>query len=185
MTALDDGRTTVAQGFTLWLMGPTSSGKTTLAELLSARLHADGVTTLHYDGDEIRDCFGENHGFTPADRLRVVTTLVDLANKSTTAGINVIVSALTANEGARKLVHDKVLGLVVGYIKCSIDVCAERDPKGLYAMAKSGEIKTLIGINSEYHPPEDPDLIIDTVALSPQQAVDAIVAYLHQAGHLD
>lgn len=185
MTVLDNGRTTVPQGFTLWLMGPTSSGKTTLAELLSARLHDESVTTLHYDGDEIRDWFGENHGFTPADRLRVVGTLVDLANKATAAGINVIVSALTANEGARKLVHEKVSGLVVGYVKCSIEVCAERDPKGLYAMAQNGEIETLIGINSEYHPPENPDLTIDTVALSPDQAIDSIVAYLHQAGHLN
>lgn len=184
MSSNDDRSADVA-GFALWLMGPTSSGKTTLAELLCARLRHDGIAVINYDGDEVRNFFGEEHGFSAADRLRVVSTLVHLANKATAVGINVVVSALTANDGARSLVREKVSGLITGYVKCPIEVCAERDPKGLYAKAKSGEIDTLIGVSSQYRAPENPDIVIDTEALSPGLAVDAIVDYLRQAGRLD
>ena len=71
----------------IWLMGPTSSGKTTIAELLLKRLREDGGVMLHYDGDEVRDFFGDGLGFEAADRLRVVSTLTHLVNKSTAAGI--------------------------------------------------------------------------------------------------
>lgn len=172
------------QGFALWLMGPTSSGKTTLADLLCERLRENKIAIINYDGDEVRDFFGDNHGFSTADRLRVVSTLVHLANKATAAGINVVVSALTANEGARQFMHEKVAELVVGYVKCPIEVCAERDPKGLYARAKTGEIDTLIGFNSEYLAPENPDIIIDTGTMSKKQAIDAIIDHLSKTGSL-
>ncbi len=169
-------------GFTLWLMGPTSGGKTTIAEHLLERLRASGLPSMHFDGDEVRAFFGENLGFEDSDRQRVVATLVHLANKTSAAGVNAIVSALTASEDARRLVLDSVKNLMIVYIKCSIETCAERDPKGLYAQAKNGEIDTLIGVNSDYLPPDDPDLVIDTDDLSPAKAVDAIIGHLDRTG---
>jgi adenylylsulfate kinase len=168
-------------GFVLWLMGPTSGGKTTIGEHLLERLRADGSPSMHFDGDEVRNFFGKDLGFEVSDRQRVVATLVHLANKSSAAGVNAIVSALTASEDARRLVLDSVSNLVVVYVKCSIETCAERDPKGLYAQAKNGEIDTLIGVNSDYLPPHNPDLVIDTDDLSPAEAVDAVIRHLHQA----
>ncbi len=147
-------------GFVLWLMGPTSGGKTTVAEKLTEQLRTSGIMVLHYDGDEVRDFFGDNLGFEPSDRMRVVSTLIHLANKAAQTGVNVIVSALTANEDARRLVKGEVGNLITGYIKCPIEVCAARDPKGLYALASSGKIDTLIGLNSEYRAPENPDIVI-------------------------
>ena len=91
-----------------------------------------------------------------------------------------IVSALTASEDARRLVLDSVSNLIVVYVKCSIETCAERDPKGLYAQAKNGEIDTLIGVNSDYLPPHNPNLVIDTDDHSPAEAVDAVIRHLHQ-----
>jgi adenylylsulfate kinase len=169
-------------GFTLWLLGPTSSGKTTIAEMLTAQLRASGVMVLHYDGDEVRNFFGENHGFTAADRMRVVSTLIHLANKATQSGAHVIVSALTANEDARCQVRDQVNGLITSYITCPIEVCAARDPKGLYAQANSGEIDTLIGVNSEYRAPVNPDIVIDTDHLSATDGVDALIGHLRSVG---
>ena len=103
-----------------------------------------------------------------------------LTNKATSSGINVIVSALTANEDARQLVRETVSGLILGYVNCPIDICAKRDPKGLYAQARKTEIDTLIGFNSEYVPPENPDIIIDTSELLPLQAIDYIVEFLRR-----
>lgn len=145
-----------------WIMGPTSSGKTTLAHHFLDELRKTGNCAIHYDGDEVRDFFGSNHGFAEADRLKVVRTLVHLANKANDSGLNVIVSALTANQDARDYVKHNVKNLVLIYIDCSIEKCAERDPKGLYRKAERGEIATLIGINTSYRPPEKPDVIIST-----------------------
>ncbi len=169
-------------GFVLWLMGPTSGGKTTIGEHLLERLRAAGSPSMHFDGDEVRAFFGKDLGFEVSDRQRVVATLVHLANKTSAAGVNAIVSALTASEDARRLVFDSVKNLIIVYIKCSIETCAERDPKGLYAQAKNGEIDTLIGVNSDYLPPDNPDLVIDTEELSPAEAVDAIIRHIRQAG---
>ena len=166
-------------GFILWLMGPTSGGKTTIGEQLLERLRADGLPSIHFDGDEVRAFFGETLGFEVSSRQRVVATLAHLGNKTSAAGLTVIVSALTASDKARRLVLDTAKNLIVVYVKCSIETCAERDPKGLYAQAKNGEINTLIGFNSDYLPPDNPDLVIDTEVLSPAEAVDAILEYLH------
>jgi len=146
----------------LWLMGPTSSGKTTLAVHYVKRLRSKGLIVLHYDGDEVRNFFGDEHGFSDGDRLRVVRTLVLLANKAVEAGIAVVVSALTANPDARKLIASEINKLTLVYVKCSLEVCARRDPKGLYAKARRGEIETLVGYNSTYLPPENPDIILNT-----------------------
>ena len=164
--------------FALWLMGPTSSGKTTLAELLLGRLRSAGIAAMHYDGDEVRDFFGDSLGFQPADRLRVVSTLTHLTNKSLEGGLNVVVSALTANEDARAHIAAAVENLIIIYVKCPISVCAARDPKGLYLMADKGEIDTLIGRNSAYQPPAAANLVVETDVLSPDQSVEAVISYL-------
>ena len=163
-------------------MGPTSGGKTTIAEHLLGHLRADGWPCMHFDGDEVRNFFGEDLGFKVSDRLRVVGTLAHLASKTSDAGVNVIVSALTASEETRRLVLDTVDKLIIVYVRCSIETCQARDPKGLYARARNGEIDTLIGVNSEYVPPENPDLVIDTEELSPADAVEAIIDHLRQSG---
>jgi len=169
------------KGFVLWLMGPTSGGKTTIGEALIARLRTEGWPMMQFDGDEVRNFFGDNLGFKVSDRQRVVGTLVHLANKTSAAGVNVVVSALTASKDARRLVRDAVKNLQIIYIKCSIETCQARDPKGLYAQANSGKIDTLIGINSEYLAPENPDLVIDTEQLSVDEAVEVIIDFLRQS----
>jgi adenylylsulfate kinase len=148
--------------FVLWLMGPTSSGKTTLAEYFVSRWRGENVPVIHYDGDEVRDFFGRDHGFRPEDRMRVVGTLIHLSKKANAAGLNVVVSALTANPEARASVAKELDNLVTGYVDCPIEICAERDPKGLYAKAKTGEIETLIGWNTPYDPPQNPDIVLST-----------------------
>ena len=147
---------------TLWLMGPTSGGKTTIAVAVIAALREKGVPAIHFDGDEVRDFFGTTHGFAAEDRLRVVKVLVHLANKAMDAGLTVIVSALTANPDARAYVREHTNNIQIGYVSCSIETCMERDPKGLYERASRGEIDTLIGYNTPYPPLDDPDLVLDT-----------------------
>lgn len=169
--------------FVLWLMGPTSSGKSTLAERLTAILRADDVPIIHFDGDEVRDFFGPDHGFDEADRRLVVGTLIHLANKSRKAGLNVVVSALTAHAETRDAVLTEIPDVVTGYVRCSIKVCAERDPKGLYRRAQNGEIHSLIGVNSEYVAPENPNVVLDTETETPEALVEAITGCLREKGY--
>lgn len=163
----------------VWLLGPTAAGKTTIAEALARRLRDRAVPVIHFDGDEVRDWFGPELGFAADDRLRVVRVLVDLANKGTAAGLTVVVSALTAHDEARAYVRQNLENLITAYITCSVETSASRDPKGLYAQARRGEIDTLIGYDAPYPPPDDPDLVIDTERLPVADAVRLI------EGHLD
>jgi adenylylsulfate kinase len=165
--------------YTLWLLGPTSSGKSTIAEQFVRELVNNDATIIHYDGDEIRDFFGKEFGFNENNRGRVVETLAHLAKKANDAGINVIVSALTAHQSARDYISKNIPNLLVGYVTCPIDVCAERDPKGLYQKAKNGEIDTLIGYNSEYIAPNNPDLILDTNSLNVEENVQRLIEHLN------
>lgn len=170
--------------FVFWLMGPTSSGKTTIANYLIKRMRSQDVQIIHYDGDEVRAFFDQNLGFKNADRLRVVKTLVHLANKSIDAGLHVVVSALTANVEARHYVIENIDNLIIGYVQCSIQKCSERDPKKLYERAKKEEINTLIGFNTEYIPPENPDMILDTENNSIETITDYIEEYLTKHNHI-
>jgi adenylylsulfate kinase len=163
-------------GTVLWLMGPTSAGKTTLATRAVAQLRQNGIPALFYDGDEVRDFFGPGFGFSTQERFRVVSTLVHLANKAAEAGLNVIVAAVTAGQDARDYVRANVKNLKIGYISCSIDTCARRDPKGLYRKAISGEIDTLIGYNGAYRAPDNPDLVLETERYPVDELVARIAA---------
>ena len=166
------------KSFILWLLGPTSSGKTTLAEHFVDAWRDQGLQIIHYDGDEVRNFFGPNHGFEDHERLQVVKTLSHLANKAHASGFNVIVSALTASNEARKFVANELENLVVGYVNCPIEICSKRDPKGLYAKAKSGEIETLVGWNSPYLEPENPDITLRTHTTTPDMLFLEIDQYL-------
>jgi adenylylsulfate kinase-like enzyme len=168
-------------GTVLWLMGPTSAGKSTLAGRAVAELRLLGVPIIGYDGDEIRDMFGSDLAFAPGDRLRVVAALACLANKAAHAGLHVIVSALTAGQDARDYIRGHIDELMIGYVACSIETCARRDPKGLYERAKRGEIDTLVGYNSEYRPPADPDLVLDTERHAIEELVRRIVGHIADA----
>jgi adenylylsulfate kinase len=163
----------------IWLMGPTSAGKTTLAKALVEHLRAAGdVPVIHWDGDQVRDMLGTDLDFSSNSRLRVVRTLAEMAKATSDAGVFTIVSALTAHEDARKLISEILPRLIICYVHCPIDICIERDPKGLYRRAIDGEIDTLIGYNSEYRPPIDPALIVDTSLGNVAKGVEQIVAFL-------
>lgn len=163
-------------GTVLWLLGPTSAGKTTLATRVVADLRTAGIPAILFDGDEVRDFFGDQLGFSGDSRLRVVSILVHLANKAAEAGLHVIVAALTAGEDARDYVRKNVRNLTTGYVACSIQACAERDPKGLYGKAMRGEIDTLVGYNTAYRPPENPDFVLDTELYSLAELAARVVA---------
>jgi len=162
----------------MWLMGPTSSGKSTIAEKLLEILEESDIPIIHFDGDEVRDFFGPDYGFSESNRGQVVETLAHLAGKSHKAGLNVVVSALTAHQSARDYIAGELDNLKIGYVTCPIETCIERDPKGLYAKAKNREIDTLIGYNSEYIPPADPNIVLDTEKFSAVDLANMLAEFI-------
>lgn len=171
--------------FVLWLMGPTSAGKTTIGRLFVEEMRAADSPAIHYDGDEIRSFFGKMLGFRPEDRLRAVSICAHLANKASEAGLNVVVSALTANDDARVFIRENIPNLVITYLKCPISICIERDSRGLYRKAREGKVdpKTLIGLDKPYAPPDCPDIVIDTSEHVPDESIMVLKKSLMVAGY--
>ena len=163
----------------IWMMGPTSAGKTTLANALVNNLREAGLgPVVHWDGDQVRDLMGDQLGFSAESRMQVVRALATLAETTSKSEVLTIVSALTAHQDARQLVEQMLPDLIRVYVHCPIEDCAERDPKGLYRRAKAGEIDTLIGYNSRYEPPVNPDFEIDTSTTDVAGCVDLLIEFL-------
>ena len=170
--------------YIFWILGPTASGKTSIGGVFSKILSENDIPAIQYDGDEIRDLLGSNLGFESHDRLRVVSTIVYLANKSLNSGMNVVVSALTANEDARNYIKNHIENIIIIYLECSIEKCMERDYKGLYKKALDGEIDTLIGINTEYVPFENPDIILKTENKSVDECAQELIEFIDEKSNL-
>ena len=164
----------------LWLTGLSASGKTTVANLLEKRLHAEGRHTYVLDGDNVRHGLNRDLGFTEADRVENIRRVAEVARLLVDAGLIVIVSFISPFRSERAFAR----GLFAPgdfnevFVDASVEVCAARDPKGLYARAMRGEITNFTGIDSPYEQPESPDLHLDTEKLGPEECAELILRRL-------
>ena len=166
----------------IWLTGLSGAGKSTLANALEHRLHAAGKHTYLLDGDNVRHGLNRDLGFTAADRVENVRRMAEVARLMTDAGLIVIVSAISPFRAER----DFARGLFAPgrfwevWVDAPLALCAERDPKGLYAKARRGELQNFTGLDSPYEPPATPELRLDTGERDPAACVDALIAALGQ-----
>ena len=164
----------------LWLTGLPASGKSTIANLLEKRLHAEGHHTYLLDGDNVRHGLNRDLGFTEADRVENIRRVAEVARLMVDAGLIVIVSFISPFRSERAFAR----GLFAPgdfneiFVDASIEVCAARDPKGLYARAMRGEITNFTGIDSPYEQPGNPDLHLDTEKLGPEECAGLILRRL-------
>ena len=160
----------------LWLTGLSASGKSTIANLLDSRLAIEGRHTYLLDGDNVRHGLCRDLGFTEADRVENIRRVAEVARLMVDAGLIVIVSFISPfraeRDHVRSLFEPGEFSEV--FVDASIEACAARDPKGLYAKALRGEIKNFTGIDSAYEPPLRPDLHLDTERLSPEECADLL-----------
>ena len=174
------------RGAVIWMYGLSGSGKSTLANLLERRLHEKGKMVKVLDGDNVRSGLNSNLGFSDEDRLENIRRVAEVAKLFADSGIVTVTSFITANNELRDLARE-VIGdddLLEVYVKASFETCAERDPKGLYAKVKAGEVKQFTGKDSAFEEPSRPDLIIDTETLSEDDALEqlfsAVLAMIDQ-----
>jgi adenylyl-sulfate kinase len=167
------------KGFTLWFTGLSGAGKTTISRLVEAELRERGSRVEVLDGDIVRENLSKGLGFSKEDRdtnIRRIAFVADLLSRN---GVPVITAAISPyreiRDEARELMGDRFIEI---FVKASVEVCAERDVKGLYEKAFKGEIKEFTGVSDPYEPPLNPELTLDTEHQSPEESAGKILNLL-------
>ena len=164
----------------IWLTGLSGSGKSTLANALDIALHERGIKTFLLDGDNIRHGLCKDLGMSEADRSENIRRVGEVARLMVDAGLIVICAFISPYQKDRQRVRDMFATdqFTQVYLNTPLDVCEQRDPKGLYRKAREGKIKQFTGISDPYEAPEDADVVIDTSQLNVEKAVESILNIL-------
>ncbi|MBB5410259.1 MULTISPECIES: sulfate adenylyltransferase subunit CysN [unclassified Paraburkholderia] len=175
------------QSGVVWLTGLSGAGKSTIANLLEKRLHAMGKRTYLLDGDNVRHGLNKDLGFTAEDRVENIRRIAEVAKLMADAGVIVITAFISPFRAERALARELMEEgeFIEVFIDTPLEVAEERDPKGLYKKARSGELKNFTGIDSPYEMPQNPEIHINTLTVSPEMAVEVIFEKLQTAGFLD
>src|SRR3954470_13355558 len=180
-----DSRQELMGGFTLWFAGLSGAGKTTIAELVAPELERRGLLVEWLDGDVVRTHLTKGLGFSKDDRDTNIERIGWVASRLTRHGAAVIVSAISPYEETRakaRAMVEEFGPFVEVHIKASVDECARRDVKGLYAKAFAGEIKGFTGVDDPYEDPVAPEIVVDTEQHEPEESARLIVTRLEELG---
>ncbi|HQV56495.1 MAG TPA: adenylyl-sulfate kinase, partial [Ilumatobacteraceae bacterium] len=164
----------------VWFTGLSGSGKSTIANALEQRLHDLGRHSYLLDGDNVRHGLNKDLGFTEADRVENIRRIAEVSRLMVDAGLIVLVSFISPFQADRQMARERVEEgeFIEVYVDTPLEVAESRDPKGLYAKARRGELVNFTGIDSPYEAPENPELRIDTSTTSIEDAVEQIIALL-------
>jgi adenylylsulfate kinase len=169
------------KGFTLWFTGLSGAGKTTISEIVEKELHDRGSRVEVLDGDVVRENLSKGLGFSKEDRdtnIRRIAFVADLLSRN---GVPVITAAISPyrelRDEARETMGDRFIEV---FVKASVEVCAERDVKGLYEKAFKGEIKEFTGVSDPYEPPLNAELTLDTEHESAEDSAAKILSLLEE-----
>jgi bifunctional enzyme CysN/CysC len=160
----------------IWFTGLSGSGKSTLANLLEKRLHAQGKHTYLLDGDNVRHGLNRDLGFTEADRVENIRRVTEVAKLMVDAGLIVLVSFISPYRAERLMARQAFQEgeFIEVFVDTPLEICEQRDVKGLYAKARKGELKNFTGIDSPYEPPESPEIHLRTVDTSQEDCIERI-----------
>ncbi len=189
--SVDDGKSTLigrllydSKGATVWLTGLSGSGKSTVAAEVERRLVARGRPAYLLDGDNPRHGLNADLGFTPGDRTENIRRVGQVAKLFADAGVIAIVSLISPFAADRELVYDAHraddLPILEIHVDTPLEICEQRDPKGMYARARAGEINDFTGINSAYEPPESPHLRLSPADGDAAQQAAKIIELVEQ-----
>lgn len=170
----------------LWFTGLSGTGKSTIADLVSQKLHGLNCHTMTLDGDNVRHGLNRDLGFTNADRVENIRRIAEVSRLMIDAGLITLVSFISPFEAERQMARELVgeNEFVEVFVDTPLEIAEQRDPKGLYKKARAGLIKNFTGIDSAYEPPQSPDIRIDTTTTSPEEAGTLIVRWLETNGFI-
>ncbi len=167
------------RGLVVWLCGLSGSGKSTIANSVERVLHRQGRFSIILDGDNLRAGLNANLGFSDDDRLENIRRIAETAKTLAENGVITLVSAITPRGLHRDLARG-ILGrdFVEVYVKARFETCAARDPKGLYAKARNGQIANFTGKDSAFEAPANPDLVLDTESSSVEDCAFELLEFI-------
>jgi len=165
----------------LWFTGLSGAGKSTIANLVEKRLHAEGRHTYLLDGDNVRHGLNRDLGFTEEDRVENIRRVGEVAKLMADAGLIVLTAFISPFRAERRMVREMMPEgeFVEVYVDTPLAEAEKRDVKGLYAKARAGQLKNFTGIDSPYEAPENPEIRIDTTAMTAEEAAEEIFRWLH------
>ncbi|MGB6661888.1 MAG: sulfate adenylyltransferase subunit CysN [Xanthobacteraceae bacterium] len=164
----------------LWFTGLSGAGKSTVASLVEQRLHARGHHTMVLDGDNVRHGLNRDLGFTEADRVENIRRVGEVAKLMVESGLVVLCSFISPYRAERDMVRGLVEPgeFIEVFVDTPISDCIERDPKGLYAKARAGQLKNFTGVDAPYEPPENPEIHLHTLGRTPEQLTAEVLQAL-------
>ena len=172
------------RGEIVWFTGLSGSGKSTIAHMVEEQLHQMGCRTYVFDGDNVRHGLCADIGFSPHNRTENIRRIGEMVKLFLDAGMIALTAFISPfmrdRESVRKLVDAG--DFVEIYCRCPLEVCEQRDVKGMYKRARAGEIRDFTGISSPYEPPGNPDLTVDTDKSTPEECAERVIRLLEQRG---
>ena len=172
------------KGCVIWFTGLSGSGKSTVANQVAAHLHQSGRITYVLDGDNIRHGLNKNLGFSPEDRQENIRRIGEVAKLFADAGLITTTAFISPYRQDRDAVRDIMSPdrFIEVFVDCPLEVCENRDPKGLYKKARAGELKGFTGIDAPYEAPQNPELVVNTNEIDVAGCTEQVIAYLMEHG---
>ncbi|MGB4677552.1 MAG: adenylyl-sulfate kinase [Aggregatilineales bacterium] len=172
------------KGFTLWMTGLSGAGKTTIAKIVEAELKSRGLKIERLDGDVVRQSLTRDLGFSKEDREKNIERVTFVAKLLSRNGVGVIASFISPYRAVRDRVRSETTNFIEVFVNAPLEVCAERDVKGLYAKAFAGEIPNFTGVSDPYEPPLNPEIVLNTHEETPEESAQKLISYLEQHGYI-
>ncbi|PCJ17033.1 MAG: adenylyl-sulfate kinase [Gammaproteobacteria bacterium] len=171
----------------IWFTGLSGSGKSTVANKLEEQLYSAGYHTYLLDGDNVRHGLNKDLGFSDEDRVENIRRIGETSKLFVDAGLIVLSAFISPFSAERKMVRELLEPheFLEVYVDAPLNICEDRDPKGLYKKARAGEIKNFTGIDSKYEAPETPEIVVETGDTSAESCAEQIIHYLKEQGFLN
>lgn len=172
------------KGFVLWFTGLSQSGKTTIADAVYKELENRGLKLERLDGDVVRESLSADLGFSREDRAENIKRVTFMSKLLSRNGVGVVCSFISPYQAIRDKVREEVVNFIEIYAAAPLEVCEQRDTKGLYAKARAGEIKNFTGISDPYETPKNPEVVLDTMNDQKEDNVKKVINYLESNGYI-
>ena len=172
------------KGFTVWFTGLSGSGKTTIAELVTQELRDRRLKVERLDGDVVRQSLTRDLGFSKEDRDKNIERVTFVAKLLTRNDVGVVCAFVSPYRERRAKSRQEIGEFIEVYVECPLEVCAERDVKGLYTKAFAGEIENFTGVSDPYEPPQNPEIVCHTAEETPERSAAKVIDYLEKHGYI-
>jgi len=182
---MDNAKSKGQKGFTLWFTGLPCSGKTAVADKVAEVLREHGLKVERLDGDIVRKSLTRDLGYSKEDRNENIRRVTFVAKLLTRNGVAVLTAFISPYREIREHARQEIGNFIEVYVKCPVEVCIERDTKGMYEKAQKGEIKEFTGISDPYEEPLEPEILLETDKETLEESTNRVIQRLNDLGYID